>query len=74
MSKRDERLLAILKEHTYKNALEVANDGEYWYDYEDEEHGSGEEARCAFIKAIERCVSGEGTDEDWDWLIDQTQM
>lgn len=74
MSNRDERLLVILKEHTCKNALEVASDGEYWCWYEDDEHGSGEEARDAFIEAIERCMSGEGTDEDWDWLVDQTQM
>lgn len=69
-----ERLLTILMEHTYKNAVEVLVDGEYWCEYEDDEHGSGEEARMAFEEAIGRCINGEGTDADWDWLVEMTEM
>ena len=64
---REGRLLAVLMEHTCKNAVEVLADSDYWCEYEDDEHGCGEDA-------IGRCMSGEGTDADWDWLVDMTQM
>ena len=71
---REGRLLAILMEHTCKNAVEVRADSDYWCEYEDDEHGCGEDAKTAFEDAIGRCMNGEGTDADWDWLVDMTQM
>lgn len=71
MLEREQRLLEVLKIHTCKNALEVARDTEYWAE---ENGGDGEDARQRFIEAIERCQEGNGTDEDWDWLIDETVM
>lgn len=71
---REGRLLAILMEHTCKNAVEVLADSDYWCEYEDDEHGCGEDAKVAFEDAIDRCMNGEGTDADWDWLVDMTQM
>ena len=71
---REGRLLAILMEHTCKNAVEVLADSDYWCEYEDDEHGCGEDAKVAFEDAIGRCMNGEGTDADWDWLVDMTQM
>lgn len=62
------RLLEVLKDHTCKNALEVARDTEYWAE------NGGEEDRQKFIEAIVRCQEGNGTAEDWDWLVDETQM
>lgn len=40
----------------------------------DDEHGCGEDAKVAFEDAIGRCMNGKGTDADWDWLVDMTQM
>lgn len=75
---REGRLLAVLMEHTCKNALEVARDSEYWWDYYDREdehwQGSAEATQQAFIEAIDRCFEGMGTDADWDWLVAETQM
>lgn len=62
------RLLEVLKDHTIKNALEVARDTEYWAE------GDNEESRQRFIEAIVRCQEGDGTAEDWNWLVDETQM
>lgn len=64
----NERLLEVLKRHTINNALEVARDVEYWYE------GDGEDARQEFLGAIERCMDGNGTAEDWDWIIAETEM
>ena len=64
---RDYRLLEILKQHTVKNAIEVLTDDEYW-----EEHEGF--SKHEFEEAITRCQDGNGTDQDWDWLIEETEM
>lgn len=60
---RESRLLACLIDLTLHNAREACH--EYW------EEGD-EESYEALLAAIERCEGGEGTDEDWDVLIEET--
>lgn len=62
----ERKLLAVLMEHTIKNAREVAH--QIWKD--------GDEGGCyePLLEAIERCEAGNGTDEDWDLLVEQTEM
>lgn len=62
----DLKLLEILKAHTIKNAREVAH--QIWKDGDEEGYYQ------PLLEAIERCEAGNGTEEDWDLLIEQTEM
>ena len=66
MTSRDMRLFEILKDHTIKNAREIAHD--IWKD------GDEDGIHDDLIAAINRCENGTGTDADWDMLIEQTEM
>ena len=66
MTSRDMRLFEILKDHTIKNAREVAHG--IWKD--EDEDGIYDN----LMAAIARCEDGVGTDADWDMLIEQTEM
>lgn len=66
MTSRDMRLFEILKDHTIKNAREIAHD--IWKD------GDEDGIYDDLIVAIARCEDGIGTDADWDMLIEQTEM
>ena len=66
MTQRDEKLLGILKQHTINNAREIAH--QIWKD------GDEDGLYDQLLEAIERCNEGNGTDEDWDLLIEQTEM
>ena len=66
MSERDSRLLEVLKDHTCKNAREIAH--QIWKD------GDEDGIYDMLVEAIERCESGIGTDADWDMLVEQTEM
>lgn len=62
----DKRLLECLKALTIKNAREIAH--QLWKD------GDEDGYREPLLEAIERCEAGNGTEEDWDLLIEQTEM
>ena len=62
----DKVLLMVLKRHTIKNAREIAH--QLWKD------GDEDGIREPLLEAIERCQEGNGTEEDWDLLIEQTEM
>jgi hypothetical protein len=66
MTQRDQRLLEVLKAHTIKNAYEIAH--QLWKD------GDEDGIREPLLEAIERCEAGNGTEEDWDLLVEQTEM
>ena len=66
MNDRDMRLLEVLKDHTCKNAREVAH--QIWKD------GDEDGILDTLYQAIDRCEDGNGTDEDWDLLVDVTEM
>ena len=63
----DKKLLEVLKEHTIKNAIEVLRDGDYWQEHEGF-------TREEFEEAIIRCQEGNGTAQDWNWLVEETEM
>ena len=56
MTSRDMRLFEILKDHTIKNAREIAHD--IWKD------GDEDGIHDDLIAAINRCENGTGTDAD----------
>ena len=56
MTSRDIRLFEILKDHTIKNAREIAHD--IWKD------GDEDGIHDDLIAAINRCENGTGTDAD----------
>lgn len=60
------KLLRALKTLTIHNAKEVAH--RLWKD------GDEDGMREPLLEAIERCETGNGTIEDWDLLIEQTEM
>lgn len=62
----ERKLLGVLMEHTCKNAREVAH--QIWKD------GDEDGIHDQLLEAIERCEAGNGTDEDWDLLVEQTEM
>lgn len=60
------RLLEVLKDHTIKNAIEIAH--QIWKD--GDEDGIHDE----LIAAIERCQSGGMDADDWNLLVEQTEF
>ena len=60
-------ILAMVKQHIVKNAMVILESDEYW-----EEHEGFN--KHEFEEAITRCQDGNGTDQDWDWLIDIVYM
>ncbi len=60
------RLLEILKEHTIKNAREIA--------VSIDKNGDEDGIYDKLMQAIVRCEDGNGTDSDWDLLVEQTEM
>lgn len=70
MNDREKKLFEVLKDHTIKNAVEVAHQ---LFDDEDSDE-EVKETRARLLEAIERCSTGEGNDEDWDLLVEQTEM
>lgn len=68
MVARDHRLFEVLKQHTIRNAMVMLdNDDEYW-----EEHEGFNKQE--FEEAIVRCCQDNGTDQDWEWLVEETGM
>ena len=67
MVAREHRLLTVLEQHIIKNAMVILESDEYWEEYE----GFNKQE---FEEAITRCQDGNGTDQDWDWLIEETEM
>ncbi len=67
MVAREHRLLTVLEQHIIKNAMVILESDEYW-----EEHEGFNKQE--FEEAITRCQDGNGTDQDWGWLIEETEM
>lgn len=61
---RNARLLNVLKSHVIANARECAH--QYWKD--------GSETEILLRELADKCENGTATDEDWDEIIEMTEM